>query len=90
MSQRLFLVPRISNIRFPDLFSKDPNFNLSISELRTLLERFANGISMNIIFDAANVLIDDSRRDPALSEWFKDVDLYIRKVRCSPFILPKF
>jgi len=61
--------------------SKNPKFDLAVSELRTLLERFANGTSMSIIFDAFNVLVDDSRRDPALKEWFKAVDLYIRKVQ---------
>ncbi|KIM39008.1 hypothetical protein M413DRAFT_447366 [Hebeloma cylindrosporum] len=64
--------------------SKDPDFNLAVTELRTLLERFANNISMDIIFDAANVLIDDSRRDPDLREWFKAVDHYIRKVLLEP------
>jgi len=69
--------------------SKDPKFNLAVEELRTLLERFANGTSMSIIFDAVNVLIDDSRRDPTLGEWFKAVDLYVRKVRFFSLRLSK-
>ena len=49
-------------------------------ELRTLLERFANGQSMNIIFDAANALIDDANKDEELRKWFKNLNAYVRKV----------
>ena len=51
------------------------------SELRTLLERFANGRSMNIIFDAANALIDDANKDEELRKWFKNLNAYVCKVR---------
>jgi hypothetical protein len=40
------------------------------SELQILLERFANRQSMDVIFDAANVLIDDANMDEELKEWF--------------------
>lgn len=53
---------------------------LAIAELRTLLERFANNKSMDIVIDAINALIDDTRRDQSLREWFKSIDVYIRKV----------
>jgi len=36
---------------------------------------------MNIIFDAANVLIEDANNDEELREWFKSLDAYVRKVR---------
>ncbi|KAF7965517.1 hypothetical protein HWV62_43076, partial [Athelia sp. TMB] len=49
------------------------------TELRTLLERFANGQSMDIIFDAANALIEDTKHDEGLREWFSNVDAYVRK-----------
>lgn len=52
----------------------------AISEIRTLLERFANGQSMSVIFDAFNALADDANRDEGLRDWFKSVDAYIRKV----------
>lgn len=52
----------------------------ALSELRTLLERFADGQTMDGIFDAINVLIDDTRRDPELRDWFANVDTYMRKV----------
>ena len=51
-----------------------------MAELRTLLERFANGKKLDDVIDAINALVEDSRRDPGLREWFKSVDVYIRKV----------
>jgi hypothetical protein len=51
-----------------------------MAELRTLLERFANYKLMDIVVDAINALVDDTRRDESLREWFKSVDVYIRKV----------
>jgi len=35
---------------------------------------------MDIIFDAANTLIDDAQHDEELRNWFKDLNTYIRKV----------
>jgi hypothetical protein len=59
---------------------KDPALKQAAHELRILLERFANGQSIDPILDAFNVLIDDANRDPELRDWFKDVNAYIRKV----------
>ena len=42
---------------------------------------------MDIIFDAANALIEDTKHDEGLREWFSNVDAYVRKVRSSPFTL---
>ncbi|KAF9457296.1 hypothetical protein BDZ94DRAFT_1326382 [Collybia nuda] len=56
----------------------------AIAEIRTLLERFANGKSMGIIVDAFNVLADDARRDQQLKNWFRSVDAYVRKVLLEP------
>jgi hypothetical protein len=64
--------------------TKQSSLNIAFAELRTLLERFANGATFNPIIDAINALIDDARRDDALREWFKAVDLYIRKVLLEP------
>jgi hypothetical protein len=50
-----------------------------MSELRTLLERFANNRSMSGIFDASNALIDDARRDDEFRNWFHRLNTYIRK-----------
>jgi hypothetical protein len=49
-----------------------------------LLERFANGKSMDIIFDAANALIDDTNKDEELRELFKR--MFGRYVVC-PFTI---
>jgi hypothetical protein len=54
-----------------------------MAELRTLLERFANDKLLDIVIDAINALTDDARRDQSLREWFKSVDVYIRKVLSS-------
>jgi hypothetical protein len=78
-----------------NLTSTDPNavpenhkLKIATLELRTLLERFANNTSMDVIFDAINVLTDDTRRDPELHQWFKNVDTYVRRVLLEPgFIL---
>lgn len=58
-----------------------------MKELRTLLERFANNTSMDIIFNAIDVLVDDARHDQALGDWFRSVDAYIRKV-CQFYVEP--
>ena len=70
--------------------SQDDGLKTATSELRTLLERFANGQSMDIIFDAANALIDDANKDEELRQWFKNLNAYVHKVCCfvaihSPF-----
>ncbi|KAL9715568.1 hypothetical protein Ac2012v2_000009 [Leucoagaricus gongylophorus] len=58
----------------------DPHVHLALREVRTLLERFANNTSLDAVIDAANVMIDDSKRDPQLRRWFKDVNTYIRRI----------
>ncbi|KAG1854482.1 hypothetical protein DFJ58DRAFT_727914 [Suillus subalutaceus] len=60
--------------------TQDRALNTAMTELRTLLERFANSRSMNGIFDASNVLIDDARRDDEFRNWFHRLNTYIRKV----------
>lgn len=64
--------------------TKDENLKRATRELRTLLERFANGMSLDIVLDAVDAIIDDARRDDALREWFSAVDAYIRKVLLEP------
>lgn len=61
-------------------YTQDKALNAAMSELRTLLERFANGTSMNGVFDASNALIDDARRDEEFRNWFHRLNTYIRKV----------
>lgn len=45
---------------------EDSSYQRAESMLRTLLERFANGASMQPIFDAVNQLYTDSTNDPEL------------------------
>jgi hypothetical protein len=59
---------------------QDPVLRQAISELRQLLERFANGQSMDLIFDAVNALNDDARRDEEFRRWFKRLHTFMRKV----------
>ncbi|EGN94223.1 hypothetical protein SERLA73DRAFT_115180 [Serpula lacrymans var. lacrymans S7.3] len=60
--------------------TSDPSLRQATSELRTLLERFANGKNMNIIFDSVNALVDDARRDEEFRAWFRRLDAFIRKL----------
>ncbi|KAG2338803.1 hypothetical protein BDR05DRAFT_951623 [Suillus weaverae] len=60
--------------------TQDRALSAAMSELRTLLERFANSRSMDGIFDASNALIDDARRDDEFRNWFHRFNTYIRKV----------
>ncbi|KAI4525606.1 hypothetical protein K525DRAFT_290071 [Schizophyllum commune Loenen D] len=66
----------------------DGSLNEAWGQLRLLLERFANGVSMDIIFDAANALAEDARNDPALEQWLENANAYIRKLLLEPgFVL---
>ena len=60
-----------------------PALNQAFSEIRTLLERFADGKSFDNINQGVNVLYDDAREDENLRNWFKDVDAFARKVQLS-------
>lgn len=64
--------------------TSDPSLKQSVNELRTLLERFANGRTTADIVDSINTLIDDTRRDPDLRAWFANMDAYMRKVLLEP------
>ncbi|KAF8874992.1 hypothetical protein BD779DRAFT_1450453 [Infundibulicybe gibba] len=64
--------------------TNDPSLRTAINELRTLLERFANGKSLSVVTDAVNKLIADARRDEGLRDWFRSVDSYVRKVLLEP------
>ena len=53
-----------------------------------LLERFANGRSIDQIKDAVDALYDDANRDEKLRDWFKGVNRYAHKVLLQPgFVL---
>jgi hypothetical protein len=59
---------------YSHIFVQDDGLKTATSELRTLLERFANGQSMNIIFDAANTSIDVVNNGEELREWFRSLN----------------
>ena len=52
--------------------------------MKTLLERFADGRSMDQIKDAVDVLYGDANRDEELRSWFGQVNQYARKVLLQP------
>lgn len=58
------------------------------SDLKTLIERFANGSSFDDVTDAIDQIYRDADNDPELKDWFKKVDAFIRKcLKQSGFIL---
>ncbi|KAH9958918.1 hypothetical protein BC827DRAFT_1135468 [Russula dissimulans] len=62
----------------------DDSFRTSVTQIRTLLERFANGKSMDVIIDAINELIDDAKDDEEFRQWFQAVDAYAHNVLLEP------
>ncbi|KAI5479947.1 hypothetical protein MNV49_002237 [Pseudohyphozyma bogoriensis] len=58
----------------------DEAYQAAETELRTLLERFANGQSSQPIFDSVNQLYTDAKNDEELRAWFRKLDGYVRRV----------
>ncbi|KAL1635076.1 hypothetical protein SLS58_010416 [Diplodia intermedia] len=58
---------------------KDDALQGAETDLKTLLERFANSTSLDDLFDSINQIYKDADRDPDLKNWFKNLDTYIRK-----------
>lgn len=48
-------------------------------DLKTILERFANGTSLDDLIDSIDQIYRDADRDPELKNYFKQLDAYIRK-----------
>ncbi|KAL3423219.1 hypothetical protein PVAG01_04966 [Phlyctema vagabunda] len=57
----------------------DDSLKLAEQDLKTLIERFANGTSSSDFFDSLNNIYADADKDPELKNWFKQIDAYIRK-----------
>lgn len=51
-----------------------------LTNMKTLLERFANGTSFDDLIESINQIYKDADRDPELKNWFKRLDTYIRKI----------
>ncbi|KZT08513.1 uncharacterized protein LAESUDRAFT_724022 [Laetiporus sulphureus 93-53] len=64
--------------------TSDSNIQRATYEFRTLLERFANGVSLDIVGDAMRALYQDSQNDEGLRHWFHDVNEYVRECLMSP------
>lgn len=60
---------------------KDTRSNLAEAEadLKTLIERFANGTSTDELWSSINTIYKDADKDPELKDWFKAMDKYIRR-----------
>lgn len=64
--------------------AEDPAFQQAYTEFKTLLERFADGRSMDSIFDAVNALYTDADNDSELRHWFNQLSQYVRKCLVEP------
>jgi len=64
-----------------DLKDAHENDHLRVAEtdLKLLVQRFANNTSIDDLFDAINNIYRDADRDPELKDWFKKLDAYIRR-----------
>ncbi|KAK3302304.1 uncharacterized protein B0T15DRAFT_542575 [Chaetomium strumarium] len=49
------------------------------TDLKTLIERFANGTSTDDLWSSINTVYDDADRDPQLKNWFKSLNSFIRR-----------
>lgn len=49
------------------------------ADLKTLIERFANGTSSDDLWSSVNQIYVDAQKDPELKDWFKSMDRYIRR-----------
>ncbi|KAM7202272.1 Protein of unknown function (DUF4449) domain containing protein [Naviculisporaceae sp. PSN 640] len=48
-------------------------------DLKTLIERFANGTSTDDLWESINQIYVDADRDPELKDWFRSMNQYIRR-----------
>ena len=55
-----------------------------LTQMKTLLERFANSTSADDLIDSINTVYRDADRDPELKGWFRNIDSYIRKCLKEP------
>ncbi|EUC28394.1 hypothetical protein COCCADRAFT_41078 [Bipolaris zeicola 26-R-13] len=53
--------------------------NQWLTNMKTLLERFANNTSFDDLIESINQIYKDADRDPELKNWFKRINAFIRK-----------
>ncbi|KAJ2968260.1 hypothetical protein NQ176_g9270 [Zarea fungicola] len=56
------------------------HFAAAEADLRTLIERFANGTSTSNLWKAINQIYVDAQKDEELKDWFKTMDNYINRL----------
>ncbi|GAO13492.1 uncharacterized protein UV8b_05758 [Ustilaginoidea virens] len=54
-------------------------FAAAEADLRTLIERFANGTSTSALWESIGQIYKDADRDPELKDWFKQMDTFVRR-----------
>lgn len=54
-------------------------FEPLLTDIKTLIERFANGTSSDDLWDSINQIYKDADADPELKNWFKELDTFFRK-----------
>ncbi|KAI0402655.1 hypothetical protein F4802DRAFT_348466 [Xylaria palmicola] len=54
-------------------------FAAAEADLKTLVERFANGTSSDDLWSSINTLYEDADKDPELRNWFKSMNTYVRR-----------
>lgn len=50
-----------------------------LTNLKTLLERFANSTSFDDLTDAVNQIYRDAEQDPELKNWFSSMNRFVRR-----------
>lgn len=55
-----------------------------LTQLKTLLERFANSTSSDDLIESINNIYRDADKDPELKGWFRSIDTYVRKCLNEP------
>lgn len=51
-----------------------------LTNIKTLLERFANNTSSDDLIESINQVYKDADQDPELKNWFKRLDAFVRKI----------
>ena len=71
-----YRLPKLTSRYITDVYSDNKQ---TLTDMKTLIERFANSTSSDDFFDALNQMYRDAEQDPELRNWFQSLDRYIRK-----------
>ncbi|KAI9827828.1 MAG: hypothetical protein M1832_004317 [Thelocarpon impressellum] len=58
---------------------EDSHLRAAETDLRTLIERFANSTSADDLLDSVNAIYRDADRDPELKGWFRNINAFVRR-----------